>query len=301
MTLMDAMPDPGSSTTIQWSFSQSDFDRFARLSGDNNPIHVDPVFSAQTHFGRTVAHGMLLFSVLCGRLHHAMIQPSGLVVAQEMMFTAPTYADEKLLISLTLKGVNRTLGTSLIETAFRNPDGSFGLIGHAEVYGGETVTLPQLAEMKSSEVVESEAERYKGMVLGQTAEKKRAFSTTDLVEYADLAGDQNPLFIDVAAARELGLANLMIPLPLLCGLFSDLLGTQLPGRGTNWLKLKVGLNRPAIVNEVITAVVEIIRLRPQKDLVNLKTRCVDQEGHPICVGEALVLTRDVLEGENTKV
>ena len=37
------------------------FDRFARLSGDDNPIHVDPAFSARTRFGRTVAHGMLLY------------------------------------------------------------------------------------------------------------------------------------------------------------------------------------------------------------------------------------------------
>jgi len=34
-----------------------DFDRFARLTGDDNPIHCDPVFAATTHFGATVAHG----------------------------------------------------------------------------------------------------------------------------------------------------------------------------------------------------------------------------------------------------
>lgn len=39
---------------------QADFDLFAGISGDNNPIHVDPAFSARTRFGHTVSHGMLL-------------------------------------------------------------------------------------------------------------------------------------------------------------------------------------------------------------------------------------------------
>lgn len=51
--------------TFKCRFTQEDFDRFARLTGDNNPIHVDPQFSARTRFGRTVAHGMLLYSTIC--------------------------------------------------------------------------------------------------------------------------------------------------------------------------------------------------------------------------------------------
>ena len=48
--------------------TQADFDAFAELSGDDNPIHLDPAFSANTRFGRTVSHGMLLCTVLRGLL-----------------------------------------------------------------------------------------------------------------------------------------------------------------------------------------------------------------------------------------
>ena len=51
--------------TIKHRFTQADFDRFADLTGDNNPIHVDPEFAARTYFGKTVAHGMLLYSSIC--------------------------------------------------------------------------------------------------------------------------------------------------------------------------------------------------------------------------------------------
>ena len=46
------------------SVTQADFDRFAQLSGDDNPIHVDAVFSAGTRWKRTLCHGMLLYGIV---------------------------------------------------------------------------------------------------------------------------------------------------------------------------------------------------------------------------------------------
>ena len=40
-------------------FTQSDVTRFADWSRDRNPLHVDPVHAKNTHFGSTLAHGML--------------------------------------------------------------------------------------------------------------------------------------------------------------------------------------------------------------------------------------------------
>jgi hypothetical protein len=37
----------------------------------------------------------------------------------------------------------------------------------------------------------------------------------------------------------------------------------------------------------------VIRLRPEKELVNLRTACTDATGALICDGEALVLVKDV--------
>ena len=58
----------GDTFTQTHIFTQDDFVRFARLSGDDNPIHVDAKFASTTRFGKTVAHGMLLYSVLCAWL-----------------------------------------------------------------------------------------------------------------------------------------------------------------------------------------------------------------------------------------
>jgi acyl dehydratase len=79
-------------------FTQADFDRFAALSGDDNPIHVDPVFSAETRFGRTVAHGMLLYSALWALICEHF--PGARQETQELMFPAPTYADEPVRLEI---------------------------------------------------------------------------------------------------------------------------------------------------------------------------------------------------------
>jgi 3-hydroxybutyryl-CoA dehydratase len=80
------------------TFTQSDFDRFAALSGDDNPIHVDPVFSAETRFGRTVAHGMLLYSALWALICENF--PGAVQETQALMFPAPTYVDEPVRLEI---------------------------------------------------------------------------------------------------------------------------------------------------------------------------------------------------------
>lgn len=119
----------------------------------------------------------------------------------------------------------------------------------------------------------------KNFQLGQSATSKRIFTATDLQEYAALAG--------IASQSN------YVPGPLLGGMFSYLLGTKLPGRGTNYLKQRLEFRQPALIGEELTATVEIVRWRPEKNLVNLKTICVNARGESVCQGEALVLVKDV--------
>ena len=118
----------------------------------------------------------------------------------------------------------------------------------------------------------------KNLQIGQSATITRTFTVDDLAHYATLAG--------IAQVPR------TVPGPLLGGMFSCLLGTQLPGRGTNWLKQKLAFPAPAHVGQEIKATVEIIRLRPEKHLVNLRTTCTNPAG-VVCEGEALVYVQDV--------
>lgn len=114
---------------------------------------------------------------------------------------------------------------------------------------------------------------------GQSAEVTRRFSTDDVDRYVALGGNR-PVGGEV-------------PEPLVNALFSFLLGMQLPGRGTNYLKQESEFFETARVGETLTARVEITRLRPEKQLVDLATTCVAGSGRTVCEGRALVYVADV--------
>lgn len=109
--------------TIQ--LSQSDFDVFARLSGDDNPIHTDPVYAATTHFGATVSHGMLLFS--CLRAVVDRYFPGARLQEQSLLFTHPAYADQLLTLHL-LVGTDEE-GARILHVDLLRPDGLSCLSG----------------------------------------------------------------------------------------------------------------------------------------------------------------------------
>lgn len=112
------------------SFTQADFDAFARLSGDDNPIHVDPDFSARTRFGKTVAHGALLCSVLRGLVEE--IVPGGRQIRQSTMYPAPSPAGTPLRfeVETTSESSDKTV-LSLKVT--RLEDGETTCLGETEV------------------------------------------------------------------------------------------------------------------------------------------------------------------------
>ena len=50
---------PGTREVTVRTITADDVERFAQISGDLNPIHLDAEFAATTPFGRRVSHGLL--------------------------------------------------------------------------------------------------------------------------------------------------------------------------------------------------------------------------------------------------
>lgn len=100
--------------------SQAEFELFARVSGDDNPIHVDAAFSARTRFGRTVAHGMWLYTLIWSRLRAEL--PGYESAQQSLRFENPTYAGE--IVIGEARVLSEEDGTLRVETLLtRKADG----------------------------------------------------------------------------------------------------------------------------------------------------------------------------------
>ncbi|MDO9524607.1 MAG: MaoC/PaaZ C-terminal domain-containing protein [Gemmobacter sp.] len=77
-----------------WFPTQAEFDTFAALSGDANPIHTDPGFAARSRFGRTVSHGMLIYAHLSALL--TRLAPGRRQRLASLLFPNPAYVAEYL-------------------------------------------------------------------------------------------------------------------------------------------------------------------------------------------------------------
>ena len=106
-----------------WTPQQSEFDAFAQLSGDDNPIHVSPEFAAATKFGRTVSHGMLIYAQL--EALALSNDPDCSLTELDLKFPNPCFANEPVCLTVRVDDQTITL------TAARSADGLAVLTGSA--------------------------------------------------------------------------------------------------------------------------------------------------------------------------
>jgi acyl dehydratase len=262
----------GESHKARLRFTQDDFDEFARLSGDDNPIHVDPDFAARTKFGQTVAHGMMLFGFLDAATS-AWIRGPVAIRAQDLIFPAPTFAGEDVVA--TLRAEETGNGEASIAQVLCRADGTESANGFTLV-GRDESPLPSTDVPAPPEP----SGELLGIRPGRHATATRTFTGGDVAAYRRLVGDTNPRH-DAA-----------IPAPLLGGIVSGLLGTKLPGRGTNWLRQRFRFHAPVPIGTAVTARIEVVRVRPDKALVDLVVT-LSISGETVATGESLVLISDL--------
>jgi acyl dehydratase len=94
---MDMLP-VGTRYQRTHTITQEEINRFAVISGDTNPIHIDPVVAATSRFGRTIAHGMLLYGHIRAALR--ILAPQAVQRTQTLSFTNPVFADDQVTIEV---------------------------------------------------------------------------------------------------------------------------------------------------------------------------------------------------------
>lgn len=107
--------------------------KFAEVSGDYNPIHLDEEFAKTTRFGRRIAHGMLSGAFISAVLGHEFKERKIVYLSQTMKFTAPVYLDDTVTATATVTNIREEKGIVTLETVCTNQNGETLVKGEAVV------------------------------------------------------------------------------------------------------------------------------------------------------------------------
>jgi acyl dehydratase len=116
------MIENGQTYTHEFSFTQDEVNRFAEVTGDKNPVHIDAAYAAKTMFKRPIMHGMLgasLFSKVFGVLFPG---EGTIYLKQSLSFLRPMYADTKYEAVFTVKEVIKDKNRAVVETLIKDKE-----------------------------------------------------------------------------------------------------------------------------------------------------------------------------------
>ena len=134
------MLEIGQTYSHNFKFTQEEVDRFAEVTGDKNPVHLDADFAAKTLFKKPIMHGMLgaaLFSKVFGVLFPG---EGTIYLKQSLNFLRPMYVDIDYEAVFTVKEVDAVKHIAVIETVIKNKTkGSVCTSGDASVMNVEKI------------------------------------------------------------------------------------------------------------------------------------------------------------------
>jgi len=83
--------------------TDNDIRKFVELTGDDNPLHVDPKFAHETAFKDIVVHGMLGASFISTVIGTKLPGPGAIYLAQTLKFKAPVKIGDTVVARCTIK------------------------------------------------------------------------------------------------------------------------------------------------------------------------------------------------------
>lgn len=124
--------------------------------------------------------------------------------------------------------------------------------------------------------------RFEDLELGISASVSRTVSEADILMFAGVSGDTNPVHLDQEFAASTMFGGRIAHGMLSAGLISAVFGTRLPGPGSIYLSQTLKFKAPVRIGDTVVARVTVKSLTPEKRKALFDTVCM--------VGETVVLT-----------
>ena len=124
--------------------------------------------------------------------------------------------------------------------------------------------------------------------VGDRASVRRTITEADIVNFAGITGDYNPIHVDEEYAKTTIFGGRIAHGIFSAALISNVLGNKLPGPGCIYLEQTLRFLAPVRIGDTIEAEVEVIEIIEAKRRLRLSTTCKNQDGKNVLSVEALV-------------
>ena len=134
----------GDSATYKRLITNQEVEAFAAISGDHNPLHLDPEYATTTAFGECIAHGMLTGALISAAIGMQLPGPGSVYLSQNIKFRAPVFLGDTLTVTLEVTNKHGQRPWVTLSCTVKNQDGKAVAKGEAQVAAPtekETVTV----------------------------------------------------------------------------------------------------------------------------------------------------------------
>ena len=112
----------GMTDAYEHTVTEADVVKFADISGDHNPVHLDEAFAQATRFKGRIVHGMLSASFLSTAIASRLPGPGTIYLTQNLSFRAPVRIGDKVEARVTVTDIIRDKARVVLKTVCRVGD-----------------------------------------------------------------------------------------------------------------------------------------------------------------------------------
>ena len=123
----------GDSVRLTKTFDDAEIEKFAELTGDRNPLHMDAAFAARTRFKRRIAQGILSASLISTCIGMHLPGTGAIYLDQTLRFVKPVYVGDTVTLTATVSHIREDKPVLTLSTIWTNQHGERVIEGEAHV------------------------------------------------------------------------------------------------------------------------------------------------------------------------
>ena len=127
------LPVIGTEASLSRTITEDDILLFAVVSGDKNPLHLDAEYAERSLFGKRIAHGFLIGSLISAVLGNDLPGPGSIYLGQTLRFLAPIHIGDTVTVTVKVVALREDKRIVTLHTNCTNQHGTLVLSGEATV------------------------------------------------------------------------------------------------------------------------------------------------------------------------